>query len=195
MLSYLRCSIQTFFYVGFGVSERIYFIKAYGLDILNYINFESKFFLLLVLQSLIAFVLCFIRIGFANTPFTLVDLLTGQCPFQDFVGLYTLLAIEFSLLTYCLIGKLKANAREFHYLVMLEDKVYDNKYVIMSNCVYIGRISRSVNKKALEEEIQKALGIYPTDFLLLLFPKLFRLSSLLREMNMIKDVYQSRINQ
>lgn len=192
---FLYLTFRAYFDLALSLSSRTPFIKVYGIDVLNFLNFETKFFLCLVAQCLVVLAMAWAYRLFFSPSFSVFDFLVGLYPYENFAGFYTVFAITFNFMLRATTQKLYQDARDFHLTFFLENKDLDSKYSLLANVCYISRVNRQVKKADLEKELTQLLGIYPSDFILVLFPKVQRICDIQIEMDDRTDVWEYHKNQ
>lgn len=186
---FVYMTYKTFFNIALGLSSKLEFIRVYGIDVLNFLNFETKMFVCTFLQCGIVLISAWAFQFHSATSFQMSHFLTGQYLFTDFYGLYLFYAVSFNVILHFTVKALYLNAKEFHLDFILENKDLNSRYSLIANVCYISRISRNVKKQELERDLMQLLGIYPSDFILVLFPRITTICEIQMEIDNITDVF------
>lgn len=190
LFRFIYMTFNTYFDIALGLSSKLNFIKFYGIDVLNYLNFETKFFLCAFLQCCVIIISAGIFSLLHGGTFHFISFLTGQYEFKTYYPFYLFYAVTFNIFLHLTTKSLYLNAKDFHLNFILENKDLDSQYSLIANVCYISKINRQIKKQELERDLMQILGLYPGDFILVLFPKISRLCELQMEMDNLTDVYQ-----
>lgn len=187
---FLYMTFRAYLDIALSLSSRTPFIKVYGIDVLNYLNFETKFFVCVVAQCLVVLATAYAYRTFWSPTFSVHQFLIGAYPYSHFAGFYLFFALTFNLLVRLTTNKLYRDGKEFHLTFFLENKDLVSRYSLLANVCYLSKVSRQAKKPELEKELTQLLGIYPSDFILILFPKVNKICNLQIEMDSLTDVHE-----
>lgn len=187
---FLYLTFRAFADLALSLSSRIPFIRIYGIDVLNFLNWETKFFLCLAAQCVVVLAVAIGYQLFVSPTFSVFSFLVGEYPFSNFCGFYTFFAVTFNLLLRLTTQTLFRQAKDFHLTFFLENKDLTSRYSLLANVCYLSKINRQAKKADLEKELTQLLGIYPSDFILVLFPKVQKICDIQREMDYLTDVWE-----
>ena len=187
---FARSNWITMIYLGMNFAERQRFINHWGLEIFNFLNFEVKMMFLCVfymsfisIQSLCYFV------GWSQDV-NYLDFLVGDFHFDHYAGLMTIFAIVFAASLYLVIHILERDCRKTA-LTIFTSKISEASinYSYVKNLVFFSKLDRCVEKQQIVTDIATALGIPPSNFLLILFPKMKNLCKRQLQINELTDSY------
>lgn len=187
---FVRTNWVTIIYLGMNFKERQNFINHWGLEIFNFLNFEIKMMFLCVffLSFITIQSLCYFMAW--NHDVNYLDFLVGDFHFDHYAGLMTIFAIVFAVSLYLTIHILQRDCRETAMEVFTSKiNEADINYSYVKNLVFFSKLDRFVQKQQIETDIATALGISPSNFLLILFPKMKNLCKKQLQINELTDSY------
>ena len=149
MFSFLQMTFAAYFDIGLGLTSKVSFIRVYGIDVLNFLNFETKMFFCVIAQTCVILATALAYKFYQGQSFHLHDFITGQYPFHDFYILYVIYSLSFNYLLSRMTNILFENARDFHLTFILENTDLSSRYSLIAHVVYLSKVNKSLKREEL----------------------------------------------
>jgi hypothetical protein len=190
MFNFLRMTFKAYFDIGLGLTSKVDFIRVYGIDVLNFLNFETKMFICVFVQCVLILLSVLPYKLFADKSFVIHDFVTGHYPFSDFCYFFFAYSVTFNLLLSSATSALFNNARDFHLTFILENTDLSSRYSLIAHVCYLSNINKNMKREELVIAIEQLLRISRENFILELFPRISRICDIRIQMDELREVHQ-----
>ncbi len=191
--SYFELTSRALYAIALNRQGRISFVGKYGFDIYNFLNFQTKFAIVILAQSLLVIIAAMFFLINNQYGVSFGDFLIGKMDFENFAFFFTLITLPFSFMIYSAIFLLRRETKQIHMHFLLRKKEIDSKYCVLPYVVFLSEIPTGTTKASLQADLASILDCKLNDMEIVLFPRMSKLVNLQIEMEELRDKHAHKM--